>query len=159
MVDEWRWDIFEQIVERKADASFIYEDDVVVAFMDTNPVNRGHALVVPRKTIRWLVDLDDKTAAHMFVVARRIAVAISETNIKCEGINLFLADREQGGQEVFHVHLHVTPRYAGDGFRFHYNDDYGKPIRREELDFAASEIRDAMNGWKLASNNEVERIG
>jgi len=152
MTEEWRWDIFERIVNREATASFVYEDDVVVAFMDAKPVNRGHALVVPRKTVRWLADLDDETAAHMFVVARRIAMAIPKTSIRCEGINLFLADREPGGQEVFHVHLHVTPRYAGDGFGFQYSDDYGKPVSRQELDSVASEIRSALDGWRLPAS-------
>jgi len=145
--DGWQWDIFERIVKSEAEASVIYEDEVVVAFMAAKPVNKGHALVIPRKTIRWLEDLDDDTAAHMFVVARRIAMAIPKTSIRCEGINLFLADREAGGQEVFHVHLHVTPRYRGDGFGFQYNEDYGKPVSREELDTVAEEIRSAMEGW------------
>jgi diadenosine tetraphosphate (Ap4A) HIT family hydrolase len=138
------WDVFSKIVVGEEPASFVDEDDVVVAFMDTRPVNRGHVLVIPRKTIRWLADLDDETAGHMFVVGRRIAVAISKTSIRCEGLNLFLADREAGGQEIFHAHLHVTPRYQGDGFGFVYNADYGKPVERAELEAVAAEIRAAI---------------
>src|SRR5258706_9722153 len=146
------WNIFEKIVAGIEPASFVYEDDVVVAFMDIRPVNKGHVLVIPRKVIRWLADLDDKTAAHMFIVARRIAAAIANTTIRCEGINLLLADREAAGQEVFHVHLHVTPRYVGDGFGFRHGADYGKPIARKDLDATAQEIRAAMSGWTLDSS-------
>jgi|ERR1051325_3896933 diadenosine tetraphosphate (Ap4A) HIT family hydrolase len=138
------WNVFETIVAGREPASFVYEDDVVVAFMDIRPVNRGHVLVIPRKVMRDLAELDDDTAARLFVVARRIAAAIRRTDIRCEGINLFLADGEAAGQEVFHVHLHVVPRYAGDGFGHRYGPDYGKPVARQDLDAVAAAIKAAI---------------
>jgi histidine triad (HIT) family protein len=138
------WNVFERIVAGLERASFVYVDNMVVAFMDVRPVNRGHVLVIPRKVMRNLAELDDDTAARMFNVARRIAAAIRRTDIRCEGVNLFLADGEAAGQEVFHVHLHVVPRYARDGFGHRYGPDYGKPVARDDLDAAAAAIKAAM---------------
>jgi histidine triad (HIT) family protein len=64
--------------------------------------------------------------------------------VRCEGVNLFLADGAAAGQEVFHVHLHVIPRYAGDGFGFHFNPAYYELPKRPELDQLAKQIRSSL---------------
>jgi histidine triad (HIT) family protein len=64
--------------------------------------------------------------------------------MKAEGINFMLADGEAAGQEVFHVHLHVLPRFAGDGFEYRFSDSYGKQPARKQLDSNASAIKLAM---------------
>jgi histidine triad (HIT) family protein len=132
--------VFSKILSGKAPASFVYRDDVVAAFMDIRPVNMGHVLVVPVKPAAHLADVDDVTAARMMVVARRIAEAIRMSGLKCEGVNLFLADGVAAGQEVFHVHLHVYPRFAGDGFGFRYDERHFQFPSRAELDEVARRI-------------------
>src|SRR4051812_4374298 len=109
--------VFCRIIEGELPASIVYMDDLVIAFMDINPVTTGHLLVVPLKHFASLSDMDEATGVHLFRVAMRLQEAIRRSGIMCEGINLFLADGEAAGQEVFHVHLHVFPRYEGDGFR------------------------------------------
>jgi diadenosine tetraphosphate (Ap4A) HIT family hydrolase len=109
--------LFCQIVDGMADASVVYEDEVLLAFCDLNPVNPGHLLVVPKHHSAGLADLDETDGARMFTLAHRLAGALRRTALKCEAVNLFLADGEAAGQEVFHVHLHVIPRFAGDPFR------------------------------------------
>jgi histidine triad (HIT) family protein len=131
--------IFTKILAGEADASFVYRDDRVAAFMDIHPMNAGHVLVVPVKPARSLVDLDDPTAAHMMIVAKRVAAAIRQSGYRCEGINLTLADGEAAGQEVMHVHLHVIPRFAGDGFGYKY-DARLQLAQRPALDEAAQRI-------------------
>lgn len=80
----------------------------------------------------------------MFRVAMRISKGLRRSNIKCEGVMLLLADGEVAGQEVPHVHLHVIPRYAGDGFGMKFGPRYGSKPDRKELDKVASEIVVAM---------------
>lgn len=109
--------IFCDIIARKAPASIVYEDDVVIAFMDLFPINPGHTLVVPKQHFVRVTELDDITAARMMTVARDIAAAIYRSSVQAEGVNLTLADGRAAGQEVPHAHLHVIPRFRGDGFR------------------------------------------
>ena len=87
------------------------------AFLDIGPVTAGHLMVIPlAQHLPSLADIPEDLGAHMFVVASRLAAAIRRSGLPCEGVNLFLADGEAAFQEVFHVHLHVFARWAGDGF-------------------------------------------
>ena len=133
--------IFSKILAGEAPASFVYRDERVAAFMDIRPLNTGHVLVVPVQPTTYLSDLDDATAAQMFVVARRVAAAIRQSGVKCEGINLFLADGEAAGQDVFHVHLHVFPRFADDGFGLKLPPHYPHLPERAALDELAGRIQ------------------
>lgn len=108
--------IFCAIAAGEIEASVVYEDNVVVAFMDLNPVTPGHLLVVPRTHAVGLEDLEEATGRHVWTIGQRMAKALRRSGLLCEGINVFLADGEVAFQEVFHFHLHVFPRYAGDGF-------------------------------------------
>ena len=108
--------IFCAVVARQAEASVVYEDEAVVVFMDLNPVTPGHLLVVPRKHAAGLEDLDGATSAHVWSVGHDMARALRRSGMRCGGINVFLCDGEVAFQAVFHFHLHVIPRYAGDGW-------------------------------------------
>jgi histidine triad (HIT) family protein len=136
--------IFCQIVAGDAPSSVVYEDDICLAFMDIQPVNPGHVLVVPKIHSQDLYDLPPQTGGHLFQIAQRISLSLPRTKIKNEGIDLFLAHGEAAGQDVFHVHLHVIPRYKGDGFGFRFGPDYKNLPARAELDEAASQIRQQL---------------
>ena len=133
--------VFCKLFSGELEVSVIHEDNVCVAFMDVQPINPGHALVVPRKHAPYLADLEAEDGAQMFRVAQRVAGALRECGVKCEGINFFLADGEAAGQEVFHVHLHVIPRYSGDGFGLKLPPDYQDRPDREELNDIAQRIQ------------------
>ena len=133
--------VFCEIVAGRAPASFAHEDDRVFALMDINPVTTGHLMVVPKQHAAGLADLDPDLGAHVFVVAMRMAAAIRASSVRCEGVNLFLADGEVAFQDVFHVHLHVLPRWDGDSFRI--QADWSVRPERAELDAVAAEIRSA----------------
>ena len=133
--------IFCQIVEGTAPSSKVYEDDICLAFMDIQPVNPGHVLVIPKVHSNDLSDLPAPTGAYLFQIAQRIVLSLTKTNVKNEGIDLFLAHGEVAGQEVFHVHLHVIPRYAGDGFGFTFGPNYANLPGRAELDGVATQIK------------------
>ncbi|NJQ02542.1 HIT family protein [Streptomyces zingiberis] len=130
--------VFCAIARGQAEASTVYEDDAVVAFMDHRPVTPGHLLVIPKAHAVGLEDLEEGLGARVWRVAHRLARGLRRSSLRCEGINLFLADGEAAFQEVFHVHLHVFPRFAGDGFRI---DADWRLRERAELDVNAGAVR------------------
>jgi histidine triad (HIT) family protein len=133
---------FCQIIAGRLPSSQLYADDLVVAFMDIRPVNTGHLLVVPRAHAVSLAELAEDAGAAMFVTGQRLARAIRGSGLPCDGINFFLADGAAAGQEVWHVHLHLIPRFAGDGFRLSIS--FLSP-ERADLDATAERIRGALN--------------
>jgi histidine triad (HIT) family protein len=115
-----------------------------MAFLDIQPVNLGHTLVIPKVHAAQLADLDEKTGASIFRVSMRVGEALRYSGLKCEGINLYLADGEAAFQDVFHVHLHVIPRFRGDGFGIRFGRDYGLRPDRRELEEIALRIKKVM---------------
>ena len=138
--------IFCDIVSGRAPASIVYRDRLCCAFMDTQPVNPGHVLIVPNVHVTSIDDLDEKVGGHLFAIAQRISRALRKSGVQCEGINLFLADGKAAGQEVFHVHLHVFPRFSGDGFVLRPGPNYNKLPARNQLDALAEAIRAQLAG-------------
>jgi diadenosine tetraphosphate (Ap4A) HIT family hydrolase len=128
--------VFCDIVAGESPGSFVYHDDATVAFMDLYPINPGQVLVIPRKHAPYMGDLDEETGGKLFQTTMRICKAIRHSNVKCEGINLFLADGEVAHQEIFHVHFIIIPRFKGDYFKI--NCSQGNPSRPELNDIAAS---------------------
>ncbi len=133
--------VFCRIIEGKVPASVVYRDDMVAAFMDIRPVNTGHVLVIPLKHFTELSDMDEETGLRLFQVTMRVQKAVRASGVRCEGINLFLADGEAAFQEVFHVHMHIFPRFKGDDFKI--DADWSKQPPRAELDEVAAKIRSA----------------
>jgi diadenosine tetraphosphate (Ap4A) HIT family hydrolase len=139
--------LFCRLVAGDGEVSLVEQAERTVTFMDLQPVVRGHMLVVPRTHATYLADLSPEDGAAVFLAGQRAAAAVRASSLRCEGVNLFLADGEAAGQEVFHVHLHVVPRHEGDGFGLRVPPDYAvRP--RAELDDAAEAIRRA---WGRAS--------
>ena len=135
---------FCRILTNDLPASFVFRDEQCAAFMDIQPVNSGHVLVVPLRHAAELSVLDAPTAAHLMTVAQRVTAALRASPLRCDGVNLLLADGEAAGQEVFHVHLHVIPRFSADGFGFRFGPEYGNPPARAQLELAAAQIRAAL---------------
>jgi len=133
--------IFCKILTGELEASLVYRDEVCTAFMDIQPINPGHLLVVPNRHAASLADLKEEDGAQIFRVAQRLAAALRQSGVKAEGVNLFLADGEAAMQEVFHVHLHVIPRYDGDGFGLKFPPSYSQKPERKELDEVAEKIK------------------
>lgn len=127
--------IFCRILAGQAPGSFVYRDDRCAAFMDIRPVNAGHLLVVPIRHAASLADLDANAAADLMRIGHSAAAALRASGLPCEGVNLFLADGEAAMQEVFHVHLHVIPRFRGDGFGLKFSPEYyTRRPERSQLD-------------------------
>lgn len=133
--------IFCEIIAGRAPASFVHRDEICCAFLDIRPVNEGHVLVIPLRHAACLADMDPATGGHLFEVAQHIAAALRRSGVPCEAVNLHLADGVAAGQEVFHVHLHVIPRYRGDGFGLRFGPHYGERPARADLDLLAATLR------------------
>ncbi|MEA3501730.1 MAG: HIT family protein [Actinomycetota bacterium] len=134
--------VFCAILDGDLPANYVFRDDTVVGIMDIRPVTPGHLLVLPRRHLPDLVDLDDEIAAHMMNVARRMAAGLRASDESVKGINLYLADGPDAGQEIAHAHIHVIPRRANDGFRLDIT--YGEPPTRDELEATAERIATAL---------------
>ncbi len=137
--------IFCKIIDKEIEASVIYEDDIVIVIMDIQPINPGHVLIIPKKCEQLIINLDDEIVSYMFKIAKKINKSIRNSNVKCEGVNYFLADGEAAMQEIFHSHLHVFPRYKNDGFGLKFSNSYTNLPERKELDLIASEIKTCLN--------------
>lgn len=131
--------IFCQIAAGEAEASIAYEDDTTVAFLDLRQVSGGHTLVIPRRHIADIYDLDDVTGAALIAAVSRVARAVN-TAFAPDGINVWQSNGEAAGQEVFHLHFHVVPRDAGDGLLRVYPSSPNHPSRAD-LDAQAEKIR------------------
>lgn len=130
--------IFCAIAMGEADASVVHEDDSVIAFMDLRPVTPGHLLVIPKVHAVGLEDLQEDVGVQVWRVAHRLGRALRRSGLRCEGVNVFLADGAAAFQEVFHVHLHVFPRFTGDPFRI---DADWHVQERDRLDKTAAAVR------------------
>ena len=140
--------IFCKIINGELPSSKIYEDDKLLAFLDIQPINKGHVLIIPKQHKVLIAELDNKILGDMISLANKINQAIRQSDIKSEGINLFLADGEAAGQEVFHVHLHIIPRFQKDGFGFIFPENYKNKPPREELDLISQKIKSFACGHK-----------
>ncbi|HYP39731.1 MAG TPA: HIT family protein [Chloroflexia bacterium] len=141
--------VFCDIIERRVPASIVYEDEVFMAFMTIEPVNPGHVLVIPKEHVAVMSDMDEDTGMHLFKITLRVQQAIRQSGVKCEGMNLFLADEKAAFQEVMHLHMHVFPRFEGDSFKLAAG--WSARPRREELDVIAASIHRAYESLWGAS--------
>ncbi len=107
-------DLFLKIVRGELPSEKVYEDDVTYAFLDIHPNNKGHVLVVPKEKFRNIFDLDERTLAAMTTVAQKVAHAL-KSSLKADGVNIVMNNEPAAGQEVFHAHIHVIPRFENDG--------------------------------------------
>jgi histidine triad (HIT) family protein len=106
--------VFEKLLSGEWPCAKVYEDEHVFAFMDAGQVNDGHVIVASKRPFETLMDMDEATAEAMMRAARKIARAV-EAEFKPQGITVLQANRPAGWQTVPHAHLHVLPRYEGDG--------------------------------------------
>ena len=106
--------LFEKLLHGELPCAKVYEDELVFAFMDGGQVNDGHVIVATKAPRETLLDCTDDEAAALMRAARRIAIAV-QAAFQPEGITVLQANRPAGWQTVPHAHLHVLPRYTGDG--------------------------------------------
>jgi len=108
--------IFCKIVKGEIPCQKIYENDKVFAFLDIMPVHKGHTLIIPKEHHETLLDMPDDILAEVTKTAKKIAKAVVKA-AGADGFNIGQNNGEAAGQAVFHFHLHVIPRFNGDGLK------------------------------------------
>ena len=104
--------IFAKIIRGEIPCHKVYEDDAVLAFMDIMPRSSGHLLVIPKVPARNLLDIEPEVLANLIQQVQRIAKAAMAV-LDADGVTLQQFSEAAGGQEVFHIHFHVLPRWEG----------------------------------------------
>jgi histidine triad (HIT) family protein len=141
--------IFCDLIHGAAEVSVCYEDPDALAFMDIQPVNAGHVLVVPRQHFESLVDTPPELAMHLFDVSMRLAEVIRKVTT-CEDMNIVVNSGKTAGQDVLHYHVHLIPRREEDGFDIPLPFDGSEMPDRTLLDAVAVRIiaalRDPVRG-------------
>ncbi|MDQ6829802.1 MAG: HIT family protein [Gemmatimonadota bacterium] len=135
--------IFCDIIQGAAEVSVCYEDLDAMAFMDIQPVNQGHVLVVPRQHVAKFSDVPSELALHLFDVAQRLSSVVERVS-KAEGLNIIVSSGAAAGQDVFHFHIHLIPRMNGDGFDVPLPFAASSMPDRSHLDAMAARIISAL---------------
>ncbi|MDQ6835071.1 MAG: HIT family protein [Actinomycetota bacterium] len=129
--------LFCKIIAGELPAQVVDQDERTVAFMDINPGTRGHLLVVPREHSVNLLEVDPEDLAAAALTAQRMGRRVSE-RLGADGVNLLNSCGSVAWQTVFHLHIHVIPRYADDPLRLPWIPEPGDP---DEIAATASELR------------------
>jgi histidine triad (HIT) family protein len=129
--------LFCQIIAGEIPAQIIDQNERTVTFMDINPATRGHALVVPRCHATNLLEVDADDLAATALAAQRLAQRVTE-RLGADGVNLLNSCGSAAWQTVFHLHIHVIPRYADDPLRLPWIPAAGDS---DEIAAAAAELR------------------
>jgi histidine triad (HIT) family protein len=108
--------LFCKIVDGELPATVVASDERAIAFMDINPATAGHTLVIPRAHARDIQDVPAEDLAAAVVLAQRVA-RLARERLGADGVNLMQSSGAAAWQTVFHFHIHVIPRYAGDPLR------------------------------------------
>ena len=116
--------IFCKIIAGEIPSFKLYEDDATFAFMDINPANEGHALVVPKDHAKDVYAISDDSIAHTVITAKKVAGAVEKT-LSPGGVNLVQCNGPAAGQSVFHFHMHVLPRREGDDLKLNWGLEPG----------------------------------
>jgi histidine triad (HIT) family protein len=117
----------------------VHEDADAIAFMDLHPIQEGHALVIPRSHIRDLASCPPELAGHLFAVAGELGRRLVRV-VDAEGFNVWTANGRAAGQEVFHLHLHVLPRFPDDAFGLRFPQSYPQEAARDVLNALALRV-------------------
>jgi len=124
--------IFCKIINNEIPSNKIYEDDLVLAFLDINPMSKGHALIIPKKHFNDVFDIEDNYLERIMLVAKKISKKMKD-GIGADGVNFYHASGIHAEQSVFHFHLHVVPRRKDDAICFECAVMSKPGISEEEL--------------------------
>ncbi len=123
--------IFSKIINREIPANIVYEDELCLAFLDINPLSKGHTLVIPKKYACNFLDVDTETLMHLTKVSQKIAQTM-QTALGAKGVNIYTNAGKLANQQVMHFHIHVIPRYTGHEFKIQRFEI--KPIDFKEIE-------------------------
>lgn len=124
--------IFCKIASGEIPCKKIYEDKKVIAFLDINPISKGHSLVIPKKHFENIFDIEEDTLKEIISIGKKISLTLKE-NLNADGINIIHASGKEAQQSVFHFHIHLVPRYRGDNLNTWPESNYNELNFEETL--------------------------
>ncbi|MFA6077923.1 MAG: HIT family protein [Candidatus Paceibacterota bacterium] len=128
--------LFCKIIAGEIPAEKVYEDEHSLAFLDINPINIGHTLLIPKKHTQNIFDTPSETLQNI-VSALKIVSSAVKNGVNADGLNIINNNGGPAGQLVYHLHLHLVPRFTGDGFT-HW---HGKNYNEGEMSATAEKIK------------------
>ena len=132
--------IFCKIVCKQAPASIIYEDETVMAFLDIRPLNMGHTLIIPKKHYVDIFDISENMLSQVHKVSKQASIAVKKA-ANADGISIIQQNGKAAGQDIFHLHVHVVPRFEGQKLP-HFSDL--KEVERAKLEEMAKKIKQQL---------------
>ena len=112
--------IFCKIANGEIPSHTLYEDGECRVIFDISPASKGHAIILPKKHAANIFEISEEDASKIYVVAKKVAAALSE-ELHCDGVNILQNNGEAAGQTVFHLHMHIIPRYKDDTVNIKWN--------------------------------------
>lgn len=106
--------LFLQIIAGEIPSTKVYEDEHILVILDINPHSKGHLLVMPKKKHRNIFDIPNDILCEMIKITRKLSLAVVKA-LNADGVNFHMNNEEAAGQEVMHAHIHIVPRFKGDG--------------------------------------------
>jgi histidine triad (HIT) family protein len=134
--------IFCKIVQKQAPSSIIYEDQYIIAFLDIRPVNEGHTLVIPKEHYEQIFDTPSELLGKVHQVTKTVAAAVKQT-VKADGISIIQQNGTAANQDIFHLHVHIIPRYAGQKTKAFHELQI---VDEKQLELIAAKIRPYVKG-------------
>jgi len=142
---------FCQIARRKIPAKVVYEDESSLAFLDINPVNPGHTLVIPKTHVETILDIQPEELSALTQAVKIVAQALSDA-LNPDGLNIYQNNKEIAGQLVPHIHFHLVPRFKDDGVPYFFGAQ-AKKMEEKELEKIASMVKSNI---KIPEPKKVE---
>ena len=134
--------VFCAIINKDEQASIVFENDFSISFMDRYPLNRGHLLVIPKQHYQYLTDMENNDVAQLFEIVNILSKHVWKI-VNADGLNISQSNGLAASQDIFHVHIHIIPRFIND------TDNDSWPSRKitteQELDNLASQIKSSLN--------------
>lgn len=135
--------VFCKIVRKEIPSVKIYEDEVCYCFLDIQPINKGHALVIPKAHSESIYTLPESDLLHCAKVIQKVAKGLKDA-VRCDGLNVGMNNGRAAGQVVFHAHFHVIPRFLSDGLT-HWP---GKKMDAGQLAMLGTDIKASIERMK-----------
>ncbi|MBI2121007.1 MAG: HIT family protein [Parcubacteria group bacterium] len=132
--------IFCKIVAGEIPSAKIYEDEHALAFLDANPNNHGHTLVVPKTHAKNILDISGDALAQTMPTLKKVSRAVFD-GMGAAGLNITMNNERPAGQVIFHLHIHIIPRFEGDGLKVWTRK---MPYKDGEMEMVAEKIKKAL---------------
>jgi len=131
--------IFCKIVQKQAPSCIVYEDDSVMTFLDIKPVNEGHALVISKAHYEGIFDIPCELLGKVHQVTQAVANAVKQA-VRADGVSILQQNGKAANQEVFHIHVHVIPKFTGEKMGS-FNKNELQIVDYDRLNLTAAKIR------------------